>query len=299
MTLPNDSTIYEHARDYITGDVFSVIKLAPHGYGKTSPIPEDLSPYYPNTYRQYSPLAAWVLKRLYGVRVRRWLSAFDQPGTVLEIGCGDGTMLSMFQERGWAVLGTERTEDMAQAAREISGVPVLVGDVDTLTPDQKFDLIVLFQVLEHIIEPEEVLAEITKHLNPGGKALISVPNFASWQSSYGRDLWFHLDVPRHVNHFSLETMRPVLADAGMTVVSADTSSLEHDPYGWVQTVLNRLGFPQNRLTRLLIGMDRFAPVDVIMLPLAALIAPFGLLLALVSWGSGNGAIIHVMAGLGK
>lgn len=295
MTDQLEAIIYSTARDYITGEAFQVRRNESFGYGISYPVPADQSRYYPPQYRRYSPLADAVLKSLYATRVRNWLRGFVAPGRVLEIGCGDGAMLRMMQDRGWEALGTERTDEMARAAMDRHGVRVLVGSVEAIPAGEQFDLIVMFQVLEHLAAPEAVVEACARHLAPGGHLLISVPNFASWQSRFAGPLWFHLDVPRHLNHFSPESISPLLEAAGLCVEAIGFASLEHDPYGWVQSVLNRLGLPQNRLTRLLMRFDQPALIDLLMLPLAALIAPFGLLLALLSWPLGQGAIMHVRA----
>jgi hypothetical protein len=83
----------------------------------------------------------------------------------------------------------------------------------------------------------------------------------------------------------------------LKVIRTRFVSPEHDPYGWVQSVLNRMGFRQNQLTRLLMGMDKEAIgiASVPMLVVSGLLVVPGLVLSLCSWAAGSGAIMEMWA----
>ena len=175
---------------------------------------------------------------------------------------------------------------------------MFVGDFDALGASARFDLIILFQVLEHLAEPLVTLRRSARLLERGGVMVVAVPNIASWQARlFGRS-WFHLDVPRHLHHFSPAALACAFEKAGLTVVRTRFVSLEHDPYGWVQSVLNRIGFRQNLLTRLLMGMGReevsIATV-VPMVALSALLVIPSVALSVCSWVAGSGAIMEMWA----
>jgi SAM-dependent methyltransferase len=144
---------YQQAADYITGDVFSVLRCSQCQLISTSPVPENLEPYYPRSYRRYNFLILAILKTLYRVRVSRWNALFQKPGRALELGCGDGFMLNALRSKGWDVCGTERTDEMARFAREHFGLTVFVESSSHISHEQKFDLVILFQVLEHLADP--------------------------------------------------------------------------------------------------------------------------------------------------
>jgi SAM-dependent methyltransferase len=251
--------------------------------------------YYPQRYRAYGPLITRVLNLFYSLRISRWARLKPEGGTVLEVGCGPGLMLAAFHRRGWKTLGIERNEVAASAARRALGLEIVTTPVDELPADARFDLIVLFQVLEHIGEPVVLLHECARRLAPGGRVAINVPNFASWQARFAGPNWLHLDVPRHLIHFTPGTLAAALERAGLELEDLRFASPEHDPYGWVESTINILTGRANTLTRFLMGLDAFGPRVFLSFVLAALLAVPATLLAGASWVAGQGALMEAMA----
>jgi SAM-dependent methyltransferase len=254
--------------------------------------------FYQASYRQYGGLTHTILRRLYHWRTRSWVRAFGSSGMALEVGCGAGWMLRALRPQGWTVVGNERTVQSTASASRVNGLPIFVGNLAALKPEPRFDLIILFQVLEHLPDPLATLQQCVRLLKPGGNLVIAVPNLESWQARLTGRSWFHLDVPRHLFHFSPRSLSQVLRQTGLTVNCIRFVSFEHDPYGWGQSVLNLLGFEQNLLTKVLMGMDRQA-----LLSLAGLTMMFvgglllfpSLLLAVGSWLAGAGASVEILA----
>jgi 2-polyprenyl-3-methyl-5-hydroxy-6-metoxy-1,4-benzoquinol methylase len=80
-----------------------------------------------------------------------------------------------------------------------------------------FDVVTMWQSIEHVHEPLDILREAFKLLTPGGKLIVACPNAASWPArAFGPD-WFGLDVPRHLTHFTPETLTTMLTAAGFRV----------------------------------------------------------------------------------
>ncbi len=286
------TVLYPEARDYITKDPFQVLACKKCSTSWTHPVPGNLEPYYPRSYRRYNAIIIAILKLLYRRRVARWNRLFAKPGAALELGCGDGFMLNALRSLGWDVCGTERTEEMARFAREHFGLPVFVEGSQQIPHGKAFDLVIMFQVLEHLADPLPQLKRACSLLSEGGRLIIGVPNFASWQASYGGDGWFHLDVPRHLFHWSPDALREAASRCGLRVESISFASIEHDPYGWVQTILNRQFGNGNRLTRLLMRAERWQAKDIATLMLAALLSIPAFALSLISWACGRGAIMQ-------
>jgi len=285
--------VYDVAHDYITGEKFDVWQCENCTVGFTFPVPADLSPYYPTNYRRYNPLILKILKFLYRQRVKRWASDFKNPGFAFELGCGDGLMLDTLRSLGWKVVGNERTAQAASFAAHKLGLPVFVGGLDALQPTPLFDLIFLFQVLEHLEDPVTVLKQLVQLMKPNGKIIIGVPNYGGWQSRVGKEKWFHLDVPRHLNHFSRPSLHFHLKEAGLEIEKIGFASFEHDPFGWVQSLLNHVDRKRNRLTRLLMQIDQPDFVSILHLGLAPLLGLAGVFLAILSWLFEDGAVIEV------
>ena len=284
------------AFDYITGAEFSVRRCRRCGLAQTEPQPKSMDRFYPARYRHYGGATLRMLRALYNLRVRGWMRYLPERGKALEVGCGDGWMLTALRDRGWRVFGSERSSEGARAAAAVNGIPMFVGELNALAPS-RFNLVILFQVLEHLSDPLDALTKGAELLQPGGMMVVAVPNAASWQAhAFGR-FWFHLDVPRHLQHFSPEALGRLFQKIGLRVVRARMVSPEHDPYGVLQSLLNRLGFQQNLMTRILMGMSVEASIPA----LTAMWSATTLLLipsaAISVWGwiTGSGAIVEMWA----
>lgn len=287
--------VYPEARDPITLDSFRISECDSCHVGFTEPRPSLMHRYYPPRYRGYSPLVMRTLEAFYGARVARWASAKSSRGSVLEIGCGPGLMLAAFSHRGWKTLGIERNEEAAARARCVPGVEIMSAPLEQLPADARFDLIIMFQVLEHIRDPVALLKECARRLAPNGQLIVSVPNFSSWQSRFAGPRWLHLDVPRHLLHFNPQTLASTFERAGLKLSEVRYESFEHDPYGWVESTLNRITGQSNTLTRFLMGIEPFSGRVAFSLVLGLILATPALCLSMISWAFRNGALMEATA----
>jgi SAM-dependent methyltransferase len=286
------------ARDYVTGERFQLVQCRHCGFAMTDPVPISLDRYYPPRYRRFNAVAAFVLRRLYLRRVDGWLARLPTSGVALELGSGTGWMLRALRERGWLAVGSERTVAVAAAARDAARVPMFVGDLDAIRDAPVLDLVVMFHVLEHLADPVAALRAIARRVKTGGTLIIGVPNIAGWQARAVGSRWMHLDVPRHLVHFSPEALERALGAAGFRVARFNFQSYEHDPVGWVQGGLDRLGFEQGLLVKVLARMPERrsgALASVAAVVLAVPLGVLGLALAVASWRAGAGAVMEVWA----
>ena len=285
-------------RDYVTGDDFRLVQCPRCGFAMTDPVPPSLDRYYPPRYRRFNVLATAVLRRLYLRRVAGWRPRLPAHGRALEIGSGTGWMLGALRERGWHAVGSERTVDAAAAARDVARAPVFVGELDAIRAAPVLDLVLMFHVLEHLAEPVSALRAAASWLRPGGVLVLGLPNIASWQARAAGAGWMHLDVPRHLCHFSPDAIERALTASGLRLTHVDFRSLEHDPLGWVQAALDRLGFEQGILLKLLMGTGKRSSgpaATLAVIVLLPVLSAIGLALALVSWRARAGAVMEVWA----
>jgi 2-polyprenyl-3-methyl-5-hydroxy-6-metoxy-1,4-benzoquinol methylase len=246
-------TLFE-ARDPATGDAFSIVQCRQCDLAQTAPAPseQELDGYYPQGYhsttRRYRGGLDRVLTMVHRSRIRAIERLAGGRGSVLDIGCGPGVLINQMRSRGWRVRGTERSPSAAQQARNVFRLDVSAVDVDDLVAaGANYDAVVLWHVAEHLHAPQQTLRGIARLLRPGGVLLIAVPNFASPEARFGRSGWFHLDVPRHLVHFTPATLLAMLVAEGFRPVKASHLVPEYDLFSFVQTVENRLGLPPNLL----------------------------------------------------
>jgi len=138
---------------------------------------------------------------------------------VLDVGCGTGLFLLAMKERGWHVYGVEPNEQASHFARNSLNLPVLTGDIFDIKKEASFAAITLWDVLEHTHSPRDVLLEANRLLAPNGIIAMNVPNWASWERQIFKEKWIALDAPRHLYHFSPNTLKKMLQGSGFDVIA--------------------------------------------------------------------------------
>lgn len=169
---------------------------------------------------------------------RRAASILGSSGSLLEIGCGGGELLRGAANAGWDVFGIEMTETFAQIAETKFGVAVEVARAEAATALQKqWDVVLLAAVLEHVLDPLTLLAQVHRGLRPRGLIYIDVPNECSLYSRVG-NAYLHLTgkdwavnlsptfPPFHVAGFCPNSLRWALAKAGFSIVRFELYRME-------------------------------------------------------------------------
>ena len=240
--------VFCESADYITGEVFRVVRCTGCGLIYVNPRPsvDSLSRYYPQTHQSSSP----ALYERSDARPRiRLVSGLlgGTPGRILDVGCGKGLLLLGLRERGWEVCGTELSEASAQIA-STAGITVYNLPVEECPFELEFfDVVTLYHSLEHMTNPQKTLKAVHRLLRPGGFLVVEVPNIGSWYARAFGTEWFHLDVPRHLYHFNRQTLQRMLETCGFLVRSKSTHNVQYDAFGTVQSILNRVFRKKNLL----------------------------------------------------
>jgi SAM-dependent methyltransferase len=131
---------------------------------------------------------------------------------VLEIGCGTGYLLSLLQARGAEVVGIEPGRQGVEGGNRY-GVKVIKGFFPVAEIAEKFDVIIAYAVLEHIIDPVRFLEDVANSLRPGGTAYIAVPDCAPYLENGDISCLLH----EHWSYFNQGSLRRVCAAAGLEV----------------------------------------------------------------------------------
>lgn len=150
---------------------------------------------------------------------------------VLDVGCWNGTLgATLIRDCGAVVDGIEREAEQAAAAIKIGYRAVAVADLDGEIPSadgRMYDFILFGDVLEHLKHPREVLANISRRLNPGGQVLISLPNiaFVGNRLTHLLGRWDYRDYGildrTHLRFFTKRTMIELAQDVGLRVIRID------------------------------------------------------------------------------
>lgn len=158
-----------------------------------------------------------------------WWASVLPPGPldILELGCGDGGTLAMLAARGHRCTGVE-PDPPARIAVAERGLVVMDGtaeDIPTALAGLRFDCVLMLHVLEHCLDPFLALANVRSLLRPGGIFVVEVPNNACRGAALFGAAWPWLDVPRHLNFFTTDSLTAFLKDAGFT-----PGRIEHTGY---------------------------------------------------------------------
>jgi 2-polyprenyl-3-methyl-5-hydroxy-6-metoxy-1,4-benzoquinol methylase len=156
--------------------------------------------------------------------------------------------------RGWEASGIEVSQEGAARASARPGLRVFNKPLEECgLPAKSFDLITLWHSIEHVQDPAALMRRVAELVKDDGRVFLAFPNAESWDLRLFRARWFHLDPPRHLHYFSPDTMERLLADCGLTVERVGQFSIEYNPFGFVQSLLNFMTGRCNYLYRTLKG----------------------------------------------
>jgi len=209
---------------------FTVVKCQSCGLMRTNPrpTPETMGFYYPDDYGPYigtrvkenaSNKKSW-LKKVFQLFVNSNTTRLPNlpVGRMLELGCASGAFLHEMANKGWQVEGIEFSERAAKEAEKL-GYKVYAGSLETApTPDEKFDLIVGWMVIEHLHEPVLGLKKLAEWTHPRGYLVFSVPNAGSLEFKIFKDKWYALQVPTHLYHYTAKSIKQVLKASGWRLI---------------------------------------------------------------------------------
>ncbi len=190
------------------------------GLVNLNPRPENIAGYY-GTYRKGSTKKD-IFEFLAPNRIKK-IKEFQKSGRVLDVGCGQGGFLNTMLKDGWEIYGVELSKDACDFAQETFGLKEIYNcDLLSLDfPDNFFDIITLWHVLEHLGKPLDTLKKINRMLKEDGLLIIESPDFYSIQSRFFKDKWFNLDLPRHLYQFSPKMVQKYLEKTNFKIIKRD------------------------------------------------------------------------------
>lgn len=175
-------------------------------------------------------------RRARDVRITNYIKP---PAKILDIGCGNGGFLSYLINKGFDGYGIELPGKAAGRAGKIPGLNLKTGRLTRQDYSENFfDGICMWHVFEHLTEPKETLRIIGKILKPGGYLIMSLPNIDSVQSRLFRGKWLHLDPPKHLFFPGAHDLISEMKELGFKLVKQKYFSLEQNPFGIQQSILN-------------------------------------------------------------
>lgn len=230
---------YMEVKDlFLTKEVFHLYQCNHCGllFTVPRPSPDVIGKYYlSDEYYSHQQNKKGLIPRIYetvkSVNLRRKVAyAIDglSTGILLDIGCGVGDFLLQIKKKGWEVSGIEPSHEAKNIAQNRLGITLLDPSDSCSLPDHSFDVITMWHVLEHVDDLKTQTSELKRLLKPGGRLVIALPNYQSFDCQYYKQYWAAWDVPRHLNHFSAEVILSIIVSLEMEFL--DTQKLKWDAY---------------------------------------------------------------------
>lgn len=213
-------------KDYsVSKEDFELVYNPEYDLFKTHPIPKDLDKYYQSQdYISHTDNKRSLFEKVYHLVKEYTLSSKESKitsyltnkGKLLDIGAGTGDFLVYCKSKKWEVLGIEPNAQAKELARK-KGVPFIENTTEIST--SCFDAITLWHVLEHVEDLENQLSELRRITKPNGFIFVAVPNFKSYDAKHYKEFWAAYDVPRHIWHFSKNSIEKLFAEKDMQLIN--------------------------------------------------------------------------------
>lgn len=191
-------------------------------FSKQIPTQEELVEHY-KKYGRNDYLSPITIKRY-----NELLDDFEQyrkSGKLLDVGCGIGYFLDEAKKRGWEVYGTEYTDEAVGICKE-KGIVMNQGVLDPQNYDpETFDVITSFEVIEHINNPKEEIANFNKILRPGGLVYVTTPNFNSLLRYRLKSAYNVICYPEHLSYYTPKTLKLLFKRSGFRTKQIQTTGI--------------------------------------------------------------------------
>jgi len=284
-----------HDLDFNIPGEFPLVRCRRCGliYLQSRPTPQEIGRYYPPEYSPYRGaiqderffLVRWARRRtiLRRCRVVEQVSP-RVPGRILDVGCSTGIFLDAMREGGWETQGIDLSPQAVEYARQRLGLQVFQGQLlEAQLPPNFFDVVTLWDVLEHTFDPLETLREVNRLLVEGGIVELTLPHWESFDRRlFGRE-WIGYDCPRHLFIFSRPVLRNLLEKSGFYLVQARCD------FGGYATFIASLRLWLNQ--RILLPRVRQFIVKLLDLP--GVRHPFAPFFKLVDWLGWGGSLLVI------
>lgn len=213
------------AKDFsVSNETFELVYDSKYDLFQTHPIPEDLDKYYQSEdyishtdakRSLFEKVYYWVKQYTLSQKERLISSYVKKKGNLLDIGAGTGDFLAHAKSKKWEVVGIEPSQKAKELALK-KGVKFV--EATTELSDDSFDVITMWHVLEHVENLDKQLSELKRISKPNGIIIIAVPNFKSFDANYYKEFWAAYDVPRHIWHFSKNSIQKLFSEKGIKLI---------------------------------------------------------------------------------
>ncbi|MBZ4652041.1 MAG: hypothetical protein JG761_841 [Proteiniphilum sp.] len=234
----NFKKVFDAADHFSSGEVFPVCDCRECGFRFTNNFPSEntIGKYYDSPdYISHSDSDKGLINKLYHLMRRYMLTrkmnlvnryVDGQNRKLLDIGCGTGYFLQAAKERGFTVAGIEKNDLARTHAITHFGLDVKDENSFFDIADTSFNVITLWHVLEHLEKLNESLEKLNGILTPDGTVVIALPNHHAYDARFYQTFWAAYDLPRHLWHFSPDTVEKLLNKHHLKIIAIHRMPLD-------------------------------------------------------------------------
>ena len=224
-----DFSPFKDCIDYtVSKDTFTIVQCKNCGFKFTNPRPDgiEIGKYYESEeYVSHSDSGKGIINFLYK-KVRNYtinkkvslVNSLSKDKTILDIGCGTGAFLNACKGNGWKIEGIEPSDGARDFAKTNYNLEINPENKLATMATSSFSIITMWHVLEHVHLLNDRIEELKRLLKKDGTIIIAVPNCDSWDAEYYSEFWAAYDLPRHLYHFTPDTMGKLLEKHSLTIV---------------------------------------------------------------------------------
>ena len=216
---------YITATDWgLTGESFNIEKCISCSFALTQDAPdaESIVKYYHHDdYVSHSDTTEGLFFKVYHAvrdfmlnKKRNWVEQNTTKGIVLDIGSGTGYFLNNMKNNNWQVNGFEPEAAARKVAKNNFGIELSNNLDSIINAEQKYDAITMWHVLEHVHTLNDYFVYFKTMLKQDGAVFIAVPNYTSKDAKFYMEKWAALDLPKHLWHFSPESLKSLAEKHG-------------------------------------------------------------------------------------
>jgi 2-polyprenyl-3-methyl-5-hydroxy-6-metoxy-1,4-benzoquinol methylase len=203
----------------VSRETFSIVQCTSCNFKFTNPRPESdsIGNYYQsddyishsNTSKGFINFTYKIIRKYTLLKKLQLISKFYKTGSILDIGCGTGEFLNTCKDAQWKTVGIEPDDKTRKTASDRYALNIYSEDYLHELQDESFEIITMWHVLEHVPFLNERIKDLKRLVKPNGIIIIAVPNCDSLDAKIYKENWAAYDVPRHLYHFTPQTLEHV------------------------------------------------------------------------------------------